>query len=101
MAYSEANKRATMKYQKKAYDRLELKVKKGDKAKITKRATELKKSVNTYIKDLINADTDNMLQDWKGLNMAISMLKLKDIMDKRWGVFNAKWSPKKLSKQMG
>lgn len=28
MAYSEANKRATMKYQKKAYDRLELKVKK-------------------------------------------------------------------------
>lgn len=63
MAYSEANKRATIKYQKKVYDRLELKVKKGDKEKIVKRATELNKSVNTYIKDLINADTDNMLQE--------------------------------------
>lgn len=63
MGYTEANKRATMKYQKKAYDRLELKVKKGDKEKITKRANELNKSVNTYIKDLINDDTNGMLQE--------------------------------------
>lgn len=63
MAYSEANKRATIKYQKKAYDRLELKVKKGDKEKITNRANELNKSVNTYIKDLINEDTNGMLQE--------------------------------------
>lgn len=63
MAYSEANKRATIKYQKKAYDRLELKVKKGDKEKITNRANELNKSVNTYIKDLINEDINGMLQE--------------------------------------
>lgn len=63
MAYTEANKRATIKYQKKAYDRLELKVKKGDKEKIVKRANDLNKSVNTYIKDLINDDTDGMLQE--------------------------------------
>lgn len=63
MAYSEANKKATIKYQKKTYDRLELKVKKGDKEIITKRANELGKSVNAYIKDLINADTNGKLKD--------------------------------------
>ena len=30
MAYSEAKKKATIKYQKKTYDRIELKVKKGE-----------------------------------------------------------------------
>lgn len=63
MAYSDASKKATIKYQKKAYDRIELKVKKGNKEIITKRANELGKSVNAYIKDLINADTDGMLKD--------------------------------------
>ena len=33
MAYSEAKKKATIKYQKKTYDRIELKVKKGEKEK--------------------------------------------------------------------
>ena len=41
MAYSEAKKKATIKYQKKTYDRIELKVKKGEKEKIKARATEL------------------------------------------------------------
>lgn len=63
MAYSDASKKATIKYQKKAYDRIELKVKKGNKEIITKRAEELGKSVNSYIKDLINADTDGKLTD--------------------------------------
>lgn len=63
MAYSDASKKATIKYQKKAYDRIELKVKKGNKEIITKRADELGKSVNAYIKDLINADTDGKLKD--------------------------------------
>lgn len=63
MAYSDASKKATIKYQKKAYDRIELKVKKGNKEIITKRADELGKSVNAYIKDLINDDTDGKLKD--------------------------------------
>ena len=63
MAYSDASKKATIKYQKKAYDRIELKVKKGNKEIINKRADELGKSVNAYIKDLINADTDGKLKD--------------------------------------
>lgn len=56
MAYTEAAKRATIKYQKKAYDRLELKVKKGGKDIIKGRAAALGKSVNTYIWDLIQND---------------------------------------------
>ena len=53
MAYSEAKKKATIKYQKKTYDRIELKVKKGEKEKIKARAAELGISVNTYMIELI------------------------------------------------
>ena len=59
MAYSEAAKKATIKYQKKAYDRLELKVKKGEKQRIKQRADVLGKSVNTYIWGLIQKDLNN------------------------------------------
>lgn len=59
MAYSEAAKRATIKYQKKTYDRMELKVKKGEKEKIQQRAAELGTSVNNYIWDLIKRDLYN------------------------------------------
>lgn len=59
MAYSEAAKKATIKYQKKTYDRLELKVKKGEKEKIQRRAAELNKSVNAYIVELIQRDFEN------------------------------------------
>ena len=58
MAYTEAAKRATIKYQKKTYDRMELKVKKGEKEKIQKRAAELGMSVNSYISELIQKDLD-------------------------------------------
>lgn len=56
MPYTEAAKRATMKYQKKTYDRIELKVKKGEKEKIQRRASELGISVNVYILQLIQQD---------------------------------------------
>ena len=56
MPYNEAQKRATAKYNAKAYDRVEFKVKKGQKEVIQARAEELDKSVNTYIVDLIEAD---------------------------------------------
>lgn len=59
MAYTEAAKKATIKYQKKAYDRIELKVKKGEKEKIQRRAAELGISVNAYISQLIQQDFEN------------------------------------------
>ncbi len=55
--------KAKNKYNTKVYDRIVLQVKKGNKEIITKRADELGKSVNAYIKDLINADTDGRLKD--------------------------------------
>lgn len=60
MAYTEASKKATIKYQKKAYDRLELKVKKGEKEKIQRRAAELGISVNAYISQLIQQDIEKI-----------------------------------------
>ena len=56
--------RAKNKYNAKVYERIVLQVKKGNKEIITKRANELGKSVNAYIKDLINADIDGKLL-WK------------------------------------
>lgn len=48
--------RATNKYHKKAYDRINLIVKKGEKEIIKQRAEQLGKSVNQYISDLIKKD---------------------------------------------
>ena len=56
MPYTDAQKRATAKYNAKAYDRIEIKVKKGQKENIQKRAELLNKSVNGYITDLIEED---------------------------------------------
>lgn len=56
MPYSDAQKRATTKYNAKAYDRIEIKVKKGQKTVIQARAEELNKSVNSYIVDLIEEE---------------------------------------------
>lgn len=56
MPYSEAQKRATAKYNAKAYDRIEVKVRKGQKEEIQARAEKLQKSLNGYIVDLIEAD---------------------------------------------
>ncbi len=54
MPYSDAQKEATARYNKKAYDRIEIKVKKGRKADITAFAQRQNKSVNRMIVDLID-----------------------------------------------
>lgn len=56
MPYTDAQKRATAKYNAKAYDRIEIKVKKGQKEIIQKHADEQGKSLNSYIVDLIESD---------------------------------------------
>ena len=53
MAYSDAQKEATARY-KKAYDRIEIKVTKGRKAKIFAFASSKHKSVNQFIVELID-----------------------------------------------
>lgn len=56
MAYNEAQKRATAKYNAKAYDRIEIKVKKGQKKIIQQHADNNGKSINSYIVDLVRED---------------------------------------------
>ena len=56
MPYTDAQKRATAKYNAKAYDRIEIKVKKGQKEVIQKRAEKHGKSLNSYIVDLIEEE---------------------------------------------
>lgn len=50
MAVSKARIRANAKYNLKAYDRLEMKVKKGNKEKILSYANENGESLNNYLK---------------------------------------------------
>lgn len=54
MAYTEAQKKATMKYMKTAYDRIEIKVPKGKKAIIQEYASTQNESVNSFINRLID-----------------------------------------------
>lgn len=56
MAYSEAQKKATMKYMEKTYDRLELQLKKGMKEVYRAQAKEHGMSLNAYIISLLEAD---------------------------------------------
>lgn len=56
MAYSDAQKEATARYNKKAYDRIEIKVKKGRKAQIFEYAARHNKSVNQFIVELIDRE---------------------------------------------
>lgn len=56
MAYSEAAKRAAIKYMDKAYDRIVIKVKKGRKPEIAAHAAAIGMSVNAYITGLIDED---------------------------------------------
>ena len=53
MAYTEAGKRATIKYIKTAYDRVEIKIPKGNKAVIEAAAKEAGESVNQYVQKAI------------------------------------------------
>lgn len=59
MAYSDAQKEATARYNKKAYDRIEIKVKKGRKQEIVAYAAKKQKSVNQFIVDLINKELNS------------------------------------------
>lgn len=54
MAYSDAQKEATARYNKKAYDRIEIKVKKGRKREIAAYAAAQNKSVTQFIVDAID-----------------------------------------------
>lgn len=56
MAYSDAQKEATARYNKKAYDRIEIKVRKGRKKLIFDYAAEQGKSVNQFIVELIDKE---------------------------------------------
>lgn len=53
MTYTEAGKRATIKYIKSAYDRVEIKVPKGQKATIEAAAANASESVNQYVQRAI------------------------------------------------
>lgn len=54
MTYSESQKRASAKYNAKAYDRIELKVKKGKKDEIKEHAESMGESVNGFINRAID-----------------------------------------------
>ena len=56
MSYSNAQKAATARYNKKAYDRIEIKVKKGRKCEIFAYAASKNKSVNQFIVELIDKE---------------------------------------------
>ena len=53
MAVSDAQKKATAKYMKKAYEEIKVRVKRGTKAKIEDAAKASDSSINAYIKDAV------------------------------------------------
>ena len=63
MSVSKAQQRATNKYNKNHYDRLEMKVPKGEKEIITEHATEydgtLNKFLNRAVKETMKRDKNN------------------------------------------
>lgn len=65
MAYSEAQKRATMKYNAAAYDRIELRVPKGRKADIEAHAKGKGESINGLVNALIRDDMGLSDAEWK------------------------------------
>lgn len=56
MAYSDAQKEATARYNKKAYDRIDLIVKKGQRQIIKDFAASQGKSLNRFILDCVEAE---------------------------------------------
>lgn len=55
----DAQREATERYNRKTYERIELKVKKGQKDYIQKAAASVGKSVNRFILDLVAKETGN------------------------------------------
>ena len=70
MAYSEAQKRATMKYNAAAYDRIELRVPKGRKADVEAHAKAKGESINGLVNALLRADMGLTDDEWKKDNAA-------------------------------
>ena len=58
MAYSEAQKRATLKYRDKAYERMEILVKRGMKDELKAHAAKRGLSFNAYVLNLIEKDME-------------------------------------------
>ncbi len=58
LAYSDANRRAVNKYNKKNYKVITVRVKKGEEIRIQQRADSLGLSVNKYILNLIDKDIE-------------------------------------------
>ncbi len=56
MAYSDAQKEATARYNKKSYDRIDLIVKKGQRQVIKEFAARQGKSLNRFIVDLVEKE---------------------------------------------
>ena len=63
MAITEAQKRASAKYNAKAYDRIELKVKKGHKAKNKAHAESHGESVNGFVNRAIDETMEREKSD--------------------------------------
>ena len=63
MTITEAQKRASAKYNAKAYDRIELKVKKGHKAKIKAHAESHGESVNGFVNRAIDETMEREKSD--------------------------------------
>lgn len=66
MAYTRAGMKAVDKYVKANYDRIEVKVPKGQKADIEAHAKSKGTSVNGLVNDLLRADMGVSADDWKG-----------------------------------
>ncbi len=60
MKYSDAQKEATARYNKKTYDRINLIVKKGQREIIKDFAASQGKSLNRFIMDLVEAEIDRI-----------------------------------------
>lgn len=54
MAYTQAHNKANQRYQLKAYDRVYIRVRKGEKEELTQLAEKSKKSLQAYIIDAVN-----------------------------------------------
>ncbi|MEG2812960.1 MAG: toxin-antitoxin system HicB family antitoxin [Oscillospiraceae bacterium] len=58
MPYNESQKKATKKYNQKAYDEIKLRIKKGEKEVIKAKAESKNLSLNSYINQLIKNDME-------------------------------------------
>ena len=65
MKYSDAQKEATARYNKKAYDRIDLVVKKGQRQALKDLAASQGKSLNRFILDAVNAEINRINQNKK------------------------------------